>query len=327
MNFTYDGHRAAERAGQWQYATIARHHPARWQARSTNDGYYIQFVSLEKASPRYQGAAPQNQIVRLRAESLSELRLNITSLYPEAVFSTTNPNDLKVQHAEESRQKKVQQDAIAEEKRFNGMVLSEYKKLYDEATPEQQQIFIGCSFQDLAKEGAGWAAWCKAHPNFSSYPNGTWENHKRILKYCEDHGTFPPTWRDLAAAISALLKQNALFLQASYKRSETWVMKNVQPYSGIGDEPPAVDEATIREAFRRLTAEYGAPVKVSVERLAAVGYTTNAEAVFNALQSRYAPQPDVKNKTAADMKEDLAKMRVDARGGTPLPRSETRKGW
>jgi hypothetical protein len=191
---------------------------------------------------------------------------------------------------------------------FAGKVTQAHREIESELSPKEIEKHAGSNLISFTNdcEIGGWQEWFRAHPAFLLWPDNSGHNRSVLLDWCRQRGFLVPTHGELAQGMVYLLEHNHYCLQPSYKRSEKHLKDQVRPFTREESASERVSQSDINRAVTALTAKYGAPLKVTIERLKAVGIP-NAEMVFEALQKRYSP--DLKAKTSSELKTDLQNMR------------------
>jgi hypothetical protein len=192
---------------------------------------------------------------------------------------------------------------------FAGKVTDAHRSIESELSPKDIERHTGnnlISFTNECEFG-GWVEWFKQHPGFLLWPDNSGHNRSVLLDWCRQRGYAVPRHPELSQGMVYLLEHNHFCLQPSYKRSEKYLKDQVRPFTREESASESVSQSDINRAVTALTAKYGAPLKVSIERLNAVGIP-NAERVYEALQARYSPN-NAKGKSSAELKTDLQAMR------------------
>lgn len=326
--------RKTDTKSDWKFVAVPNQfRPTEIRASVDTVGYHVQLVARAPSPSSQAGVPPKFEVVRFRGNSPEELKECILDVYPNAVFTTGNPepNDLKFQYEKEMKQQKERLARAAEQKQFEQDVTSEHRKIAAGLTRREQLRATYGNLNSFATDetfgGTSWVEWFRQHPAFLSYPNNSYENRDILIKFCESKGQFVPLAGEIADAMLYLLQHKHFYMQPSYKRSEVDTKEAVQPF--VREITPAeqITDDDIREVVKRLTAKFGLPVTVSLERLQAVGiHPAQIQAVFDKLQQLYSPEP-VEEKSTEELKVGLQAMRNAARGNKPRARQENLSGY
>lgn len=342
---------------EWVFCSVPNvFQPCRWRA-GQQGGYVISLISVSPKRGRYEGSVPVHDVIRLRANTLQELREKIIKAYPSAAFTTgDNPavDSVKQAYLEARENKPATADEIraawtALTREYgtpnkNGVkellqgdeitwemcqrcgirkgvfaalqersqrdeiatLTSASREVVSEWPLEKQEEMLHIQLQDFVNNGSwGWREWFAARPGFLDY-HGGW-NKTQLLSYCEKHGFGKvPTHLELAQAMLYLLRHNHFAMREKFLRSQTDELRALKPY--VQDVPlsESASEQEIRDAFSKLTARFGSPVRVTPEHCQACGIS---EKTMLALRARFTPTEDVKDKSATQLKEELREER------------------
>lgn len=328
----FASNRPQEQPEQWEFCCIPKQFKT-GRLRYSIDGrnYYVKMTSVHPQSDGTSRLA-RYETRTFRADDPESLRKKILREYTDAVFSRVSQEpelDLKAEHAQQMRDEKAKQSALAEKQEFENAVVAEHRKLASRLT-KSDRINAACSnlsffASDPNFSSPEWVRWfAQFQGGFFSYPNGEWLNRDCVLRYCESKGQTVPLAGEIAEALQYLLAHKHLYLKPTYKRSEIDDFNAVAPFVREIKPVEQISQDQIREAVRRLSAKFGMPLQVSVERLQAVGIP-NAETMFEKLQSLYSAEP-IAEQSTADLKAGLQSMRNDARGGARC-RQDNLKGY
>ncbi len=315
----------------WEYVAIPNKFRAAKIKYSIDSGlYYVSLVSVHPKELK-KGFAPQHDVLHFRDENPEALRKRILESFSDAVFTVANsePDDLKAQFqadqkaALERRQKEADAKQYAE--RFN----AGWQSTVENLSPAEQEEGFNQAVQEFISNpefsNQGWVAKFKTLPNFLSYPDNRWANKTTLKAFCKQRGWIVPQAAQLAEAFNYLFAHGHFFLKATFKRSERDTMAAVKPFEREVTLSETISENDIREAVRRLTAKFGLPVSVSIERLQACG-VPNPEAMFEKLQQLYSVEP-IADKSTAELKQDLQALRNANRGNQPRDRRTNMLGY
>lgn len=310
----------------WEYVAIPnKFRAAKIKASVDTAGVHVSLVSVH---PNSKG---KTDVLHFRGNNPQDLKERISKSFPDAVFTVANSEpeqDLKAQFRAEQKAALERRQKEAEAKQFDGLVVSEHRKIERTLTRAQQ---LEAAYQSLnlfatdpAYSSPQWIAWFRQRVGFLSYPNQSYCNRDTLLKFCESRGQIVPRTEEIAEAMNYLLQHGHFYMKPNYKRSERDEKNAVQPFEREVTVSETISQEQIREAVRRLTAKFGMPVSVSIERLQACG-VPNPEAMFAKIQSLYSAEPIAEKSTEA-LKTDLQAMRNAARS-EPRSFRDNAKGY
>ena len=320
-------------AEEWNHVCIPnKFRAAKIKASIDTGGYYVSLVSVHPRQSGVTGRPPQHDVLHFRGNSPAELREIILKSFPDAVFTNvanSEPDELKAQFRAEQKAALERSQKAADAKQFDGLVVSEHRKIERTLTRAQQleaaNQSINLFVNDVAYSSPQWIAWFRQHVRFFSYPDNSSKNRDTLLKFCESRGQIVPRTEEIASAMNYLLQHGHFYMKPSYKRSESDEKNSVQPFVREVPLSETISQEQIREAVRRLIAKFGIPVSVSIERLQACG-VPNPEAMFAKIQSIYSAEP-IADKSTEELKGDLQAMRNAARGTVPRSFRDNAKGY
>lgn len=311
----------------WEYVAIPnKFRSAKIKASVDTAGFHVSLVSVHLNSKG------KTDVLHFRGNNPQDLKEHILKSFPDAVFTKLNPEpevDLKAQFRAEQKAALERRQREADAKQFDGLVVSEHRKIERTLTRAQQleaaNQSINLFVNDVAYSSPQWVAWFRQHVGFLSYPDNSSKNRDTLLKFCESRGQIVPRTEEIAAAMNYLLQHGHFYMKPSYKRSERDEKNAVQLFEREIALSETISENDVREAVRRLTAKFGMPVSVSIERLQACG-VPNPEAMFGKIQSIYSAEP-IADKSTEELKGDLQAMRNAARGTVPRSFRDNAKGY
>lgn len=317
----------------WEYVAVPnKFRSGKIKASIDTGGYYVALVSVHPRQTGATGRPPQHDVLHFRGDSPQDLRERILKSFPTAVFTVANPepDDLKAQFRADQKAAQERQAAIAAQKEFDARYNVSYSDIVQNLTPAEQDAAFDEAIHEFTTNpkfsNQEWVRKFQSLPNLMSYPDNRWANKATLKAFCAARGWIVPQAVQLSEAFNYLFTHGHFYMQPTYKRSEIDEKNAVRPFVREATLSETISENDIRETVRRLTAKFGMPLTVSVERLQAVGIQ-NAQAVFEKLQQLNSPKPIAdKSTSTAEDKETLQMMRNIARGGA-RPRIENMKGY
>ena len=337
----------ADTSQAWTYVTLSsRYRPARYKHSLDTGLTTIACVALDVRAVK-DGGTGTNDVLHFRAHDAMELREIIEKAFPNAVFSTVNPEpSLKEQHAAEVKEAKAAADKEQEEYQLVQRVTTAHRQIASEMTPQQLAEATAVNLGSFIRD-SDWYKWFREHRegtvNFLDFPNGEGRNRATLLAICNHRGQILPLHGELDAAMRYGLANNHFYLRDTYKRSEQDEMHAVKQYTG--DVPNArvstFSDEQVAEAKRRLRQALPQGIKVPEERIQATAKELGiSQSLLDAVMGRTGslieandarrqvrghlrgnPKPDVSNLSAKDLKAGLAALRP------PVDPNRRRQGY